>query len=120
MRGSYRKERDITGTTEAMGRPVILIIDSEEQARASLDALLRERYETVLAKEVFEALEAIKAGSVDLVLMDMDHAGVDGIEALELIKKAESDTGVVTSPPPGARSRRSGPLRRGLRYNETV
>ncbi|MBI4950313.1 MAG: sigma-54-dependent Fis family transcriptional regulator [Deltaproteobacteria bacterium] len=91
---SYRKERDI-GTVEAMRRPVILIIDSEEPERASLDAVLRDCYETVLAKEVFEALEAIKSGSIDLVLMDMDHAGVDGIEALELIKKADSDIGVV-------------------------
>ncbi|HAO93364.1 MAG TPA: hypothetical protein DCR11_05695 [Deltaproteobacteria bacterium] len=112
MRGSYRKERDI-GTVEAMRRPVILIIDSDESERVSLDAVLRDLYETVLVNEAHEALEAIKTGSVDLVLIDMDHQVVNGIEALELIKKADSDIGVVMLSSTGSAEQAVSALKKG-------
>ncbi len=78
-----------------MRRPVILIVDDEEPVRKTLNILLKDYYETVSAKDAYEALEAVRSGSIDMVLMDVNLPGVDGIKALERIKEADSEIGVV-------------------------
>ncbi|MBI5493344.1 MAG: sigma-54-dependent Fis family transcriptional regulator [Deltaproteobacteria bacterium] len=78
-----------------MRRPVILIVDDEEMVRKTLEILLKDYYEIVTAKNAYEAIEAVRAGSIDMVLMDVNLPGVDGIKALERIKGIDGEVGVV-------------------------
>lgn len=112
MPGLCGKER-VLRTVEAMRRPVILIVDDEDSVRAALDAVLKDTYETVLANDAYEALEAVKTGLIDMVLMDVDLHGVSGLKALELIKKADSDIGVIMLSATGSAEQAVSALKKG-------
>ncbi|MBI5074439.1 MAG: response regulator [Nitrospirae bacterium] len=65
----------------------ILVVDDEEQNVKLLSSLLRaEGYETETASNGREAVEKVKAGSPDLVLLDIMMPDMDGYEACSLIK----------------------------------
>jgi diguanylate cyclase (GGDEF)-like protein len=76
----------------------ILIVDDSESIRTLFASILRKRgYSDVLlvssAKEAFDALgmngKPAAAGDVDVILMDVTMAEMDGIEACKHIKKDE-------------------------------
>ncbi|MBI5633599.1 MAG: response regulator [Nitrospirae bacterium] len=70
----------------------ILVVDDEEQNVKLLSSLLRaEGYETETASNGREAVEKVKTGAPDLVLLDIMMPDMDGYEACSLIKNdAES------------------------------
>ncbi|MBI5641843.1 MAG: sigma-54-dependent Fis family transcriptional regulator [Deltaproteobacteria bacterium] len=78
-----------------MRRPVILIVDDEEPMRGMLQFLLNDQYDTMMARDAYEALEAVKTGSIDIILMDVNLPGVNGLQALEMIKNIDREVGVV-------------------------
>ncbi len=79
-----------------MKRPaVILIVDDDEHVRDTLRILLQERYDIVIARDGFEALEAVKSRPVDMALMDVNLPGMDGLKTLEKIREVYSDMGVI-------------------------
>ncbi|HEY0874663.1 MAG TPA: sigma-54 dependent transcriptional regulator [Vicinamibacterales bacterium] len=77
-------------------RGTILVIDDEEIMREILEALLqREGYDVRLASDAAEGLEFVRAMPFDAVIMDVMMPGMDGITALDEIKKIDDDLPVL-------------------------
>jgi DNA-binding NtrC family response regulator len=64
----------------------LLIVDDEQGARESLEAILEDDYQIVCAENGYEALAAIHKEEFDLVLLDLSMPKMGGIETLEQIK----------------------------------
>ncbi len=65
----------------------ILIVDDDRAFRMSTAALLREDgYEVVGAADGREGVEALRAGSFDLMLLDLRMPGIDGIRVVEALR----------------------------------
>src|SRR5216117_38171 len=74
----------------------ILVIDDEEIMREILEALLtREGYEVRLAASAVEGLEAARSVPFDAAIVDMMMPGMDGISALDELKKIDDDMPVL-------------------------
>jgi two-component system response regulator PilR (NtrC family) len=74
----------------------ILVIDDEEIMREILDALLsREGYEVRLAENAARGLELARAKPFDAAIVDMMMPGMDGIAALDELKKIDDDLPVL-------------------------
>jgi CheY-like chemotaxis protein len=70
----------------------ILVIDDEEIMREILDALLtRQGYSVRLAENAAQGLELARTLSFDAVVVDMMMPGMDGISALDELKKIDDD-----------------------------
>ena len=74
----------------------ILVIDDEEIMREILETLLtREGYDVRLATNAAEGLEAARAMPFDAAIVDMMMPGMDGIGALDELKKVDDDLPVL-------------------------
>ncbi len=73
----------------------ILIIDDEMAPRESIRMVLKDRYAVSTATGALEGLQYISQEPVDLVVMDIKMPKMDGITALQEIKKSYPDTEVV-------------------------
>ncbi len=77
-------------------RGTILVIDDEEIMREILEALLaREGYQVRLAASAEEGLEIARAVPLDAAVVDVMLPGVDGIAALDELKKLDEELPVV-------------------------
>ena len=74
----------------------VLIVDDEEIMREILEALLtREGYQVRLASNAAEGLELARTQSFDAAILDMMMPGMDGITALDELKKIDDDLPVL-------------------------
>src|SRR5688572_24017235 len=74
----------------------VLIVDDEEIMREILETLLtREGYQVRLASHATEGLELLRTQPFDAAIVDMMMPGMDGITALEEIKKIDDDLPVL-------------------------
>ncbi len=74
----------------------ILLVDDEEHIRLLFkEELEEEGYFIGLASNGFEALEMLKAGQFDLVVLDIKMPGMDGIATLNEIKKLNKEQRVI-------------------------
>jgi len=78
-----------------MYRYKILIVDDDKLLQASLDDILSENYDTVIAGSGEEALRLLKSQPVDLVLLDIRLPGINGIEALRRMKETGREAVVI-------------------------
>src|SRR5512141_1084703 len=75
---------------------IILVIDDEEIMREILEALLtREGYEVRLASNAAQGLELARAMPFDAAIVDVMLQDLDGISALDEIKKIDEDLPVL-------------------------
>ena len=72
----------------------ILIVDDEQAIRESLRMILQQDYEILAVSSGAEALEKMREGGIDLVLLDVIMPGLDGIQLLERMK-SEYDIPVI-------------------------
>jgi two-component system response regulator PilR (NtrC family) len=74
----------------------ILVIDDEEIMREILDALLsREGYDVRLASDAVEGLDLARRMPFDAAIVDVMMPGMDGITALDELKKIDDDLPVL-------------------------
>ena len=67
----------------------VLITDDDEAFRMTLDEILQRRgYSTCQACDGLEAIEAIESGNIHLVLFDIHMPRLDGLGALERVRRA--------------------------------
>ena len=74
----------------------VLVVDDEEIMREILEALLtREGYHVRLAASAIEGIELAKSVPFDAAIVDVMMPGMDGITALEELKKLDEDLPVL-------------------------
>jgi len=78
-----------------MKKQVLLIVDDDPLLRQVLRILLNDHYETISAKDGLETIAIVRSRAVDLVLMDINMPGTDGIKTLEMIKAIDDGIGVI-------------------------
>jgi len=80
------RERVFEGEKEIPKQARILVVDDDEGARESLEAILEDDYDVVCVEDGPSALGRIKNEVFDLVLLDLVMPEMDGIETLKRIK----------------------------------
>jgi DNA-binding NtrC family response regulator len=74
----------------------ILVVDDEEIMREILETLLsREGYQVRLASTANEGLDLLRAMPFDAAILDVMLPGMDGISALDEIRKIDDDLPVM-------------------------
>ncbi|TET66533.1 MAG: response regulator [Candidatus Aminicenantes bacterium] len=74
----------------------ILIIDREPDIRKTLETLLRrEGYQVRSALGDEEAIDTLKSDPSDLVIMDINMPGTNGLQVMRKIKKLDEDIEVI-------------------------
>lgn len=73
--------------TEAVPRPLVLVVDDNAAMRGLLAALLAKRFEVRTATDGTDALAAVAAQRPDLVLSDVMMPGLDGFGLLSALKR---------------------------------
>ena len=84
---------------DAQGLPplTILLAEDNDVNRVLVKHLLEHGgHRTVVAHDGAEALTEWGRGGIDLILMDLQMPGIDGIEATRLIRQQETKRGVHT------------------------
>ncbi|HJN18094.1 MAG TPA: response regulator [Armatimonadota bacterium] len=72
---------------------ILLAEDNVVNQRLALRLLEKAGHSVTVVENGREAVEAVKSGSVDLVLMDVQMPEMDGIEATQAIREHEKQTG---------------------------
>jgi YesN/AraC family two-component response regulator len=74
----------------------ILIVDDEEGTRETLREILSDvGYEVEVASSGYKAVEEIKTGRFDAVIVDIKMPGVDGLKVLEVAKEVDPEIEVI-------------------------
>lgn len=74
----------------------VLIVDDQDSIRMSLAAVLEDSgYNIIEAENGYQAIDAVKQSSIDLVLLDIKMPGINGVQTFREIKKISPGTAVV-------------------------
>lgn len=73
----------------------VLVIDDDLAPRESIRMVLKDKYAVSTAAGAIEGLDMLSNNPVDLVVMDIRMPRMDGITALQEIKKKYPDTEVI-------------------------
>ncbi len=74
----------------------ILVVDDDKSIRDSLKMVLEfESYEVLFAENGQEALRQLAATPIDLILLDVKMAGMDGLEVLERVREKRAELPVI-------------------------
>ena len=74
----------------------VLLVDDEKEFVESLSERLELRnVESKVAYDGEQALEALKTGEPDVMVLDLRMPGIDGIEVLRTVKKNHPDVAIV-------------------------
>ena len=75
---------------------LILVVDDEPLIQQLYsDLLAGHGYQVQIARNAAEGIEAVKRGSIDVILMDIVMPGMTGLEALGVVKKVAPETPVI-------------------------
>ena len=78
------------------GKPSILVVDDQRGMRLTLTGIFEDHgYEVVGAEDGYRAIEATTRRDFDLILMDINMPGIDGIQTQREIKRIRPDSLVV-------------------------
>ncbi len=77
-------------------RPRILVVDDEDAIRRSLAMMFEfEGFDCETASSGPEAVQIIERAEIDLVILDVKMAGLDGLETLRLMRERAKDVPVI-------------------------
>jgi DNA-binding NtrC family response regulator len=65
----------------------IMVTDDQKSIRESLKVILEDEFNVQEAESGYEALEALRKGETELVILDILMPGMDGLETLKQIKE---------------------------------
>ena len=75
---------------------LILVVDDQDEDRETLRDIFNDKgYRTITAKDGMEAINIVGEKNFDVILLDIKMPGINGIEALERIKKINPQIGVI-------------------------
>jgi DNA-binding response OmpR family regulator len=77
------------------GSSSVLVVDDEPGVRESLRFLLNPSYRVLTVSSGEEALETLRAETVDVVLLDLTMPGIGGVETLAKIREIDDAVEVV-------------------------
>ena len=80
-----------TPRTSARQRPTVLVVDDESTQRALVSGILAPHYEVIQASDGEEGLGLAWQHQADLVVMDAQMPGLDGIQATMRLKEEQGD-----------------------------
>ena len=78
-----------------MAKSRILVADDEEGIRESLNLILGEHYDLDFAENGEQALEKLRKGSFELILLDIKMPKLDGMEVLQRLKGTNLTTPIL-------------------------
>lgn len=87
--GEPKKEKEEKVEKEEKKKTILLVDDVAVQLRA-MQNILKDKYNVKMATSGDMALEIIKKGRPDLILLDYDMPGCDGKETFEMIQNEEN------------------------------
>ncbi|MBE5852380.1 MAG: response regulator [Lachnospiraceae bacterium] len=110
----YTSEENIVYDISTNSKGSVLIVDDSKMSRNLLKTLLEDEGYSVIAEagDGEQALSAFKQYSPDLVTLDITMPKMDGIEALQLILKADPSANVIMITAAGQQSK----LIKALKY----
>ncbi len=74
----------------------MLVVDDEPGILETMSDILKEmNFKVTTARDGYQAIEIMKNGSFDAVVMDIKMPGIDGIETLKRIKVTKPDANVI-------------------------
>lgn len=73
----------------------ILVVDDETNIRNLIKNILSDEFEVITAANGLEALELLKSGGFDLIILDIDMPHMDGVELVKELKKFNSSMPVI-------------------------
>ena len=73
----------------------ILIVDDKKVLRDTIVDYLRDNYEVLEAEHGEKGLQIFKKENLDLVILDENLPGIDGLKTLELMKKIDKNVPVI-------------------------
>ena len=73
----------------------ILVVDDDNMNLARTRIILGKEYDVVLADSGIEALAKLQNMKADMVLLDIDMPGMNGLETFERMKKFAADIPVI-------------------------
>jgi len=83
-------------TADKIAQPDILVVDDQLSLLRSLQALLQiNGYLVDLAKSGGEAITKLQDHDYQLLLLDLQMPGIDGLEVLEFVRQAELDLEII-------------------------
>ena len=78
-----------------MSENKILVVDDDRSVSAGLSITLEDKYDVATAESAADAFNHMAANKVDLVLLDIKMPDMNGLEALNQIRKRHPETTVV-------------------------
>jgi DNA-binding NtrC family response regulator len=79
-----------------MSRPRLLVIDDEDAFRETVGKLLTHRgFDVSTSSDGAQGIRAVLRGGIEVVILDVKMAGLDGIETLRELKRIQPDLEVI-------------------------
>ena len=73
----------------------ILVVDDDAMNLRRAERLLKDQYDIVLATSGQEALEKLRQGNIDLILLDIAMPEMDGLETFKHMKESSINIPVI-------------------------
>ena len=73
----------------------ILVVDDDAMNLRRAERLLKDQYDMVLAASGQEALEKLRQGNIDLILLDIAMPEMDGLETFKHMKESSINIPVI-------------------------
>jgi len=76
--------------------PAILIVDDDKGILETMADILNElRFKVTIANNGYEAIDLVKNGTFDMILMDIKMPGIDGVETFKRIKRIKPASKII-------------------------